>query len=738
MKKLLFISSVCVLAACSNSNTGEVTAEWDVCNSQGGSVQTITLKGDLRGVERLAFNQFPRGQKIEGASDTLVEIVPGYYAIGSPSFAGATGNDSLTFSYAAWPVMLVADLPDAFHLVMKDGTTRPVAVKYADLSSNPTVTYHEATGEVNYSRNEELAAGKAGVYDAIPSFKSVSRTGGESAVDPANIEYAEAQPGANPEAYTVTVADGKIKVEAPRRQWARIGLRLRNLFGNASVTLPNAVITDEPTMPYRGLMVDVARNFTTPEEMCTVLDQMATYGLNVLHFHPIDDEAWRLEIAALPELTEVGARRGYTPGSDAAFLEQIYSGDGNPATVGGSSNGKYTRADFVGMLRYADSLGIAVIPEIESPGHARAAIKAMAVRAKNTGDNSWLLNEGAAVDTAKYTSAQGYHDNVMNPALEGPYKLMDAFADEIVAMYNEAGVELPAIHIGGDEVPHGSWSASPAIAALKEKEGLETEKDIHAYFVRKVADRFAAKGIRTSGWQEVALDHNDAYNKSVAPEMYSVNCWSTMPSGDAKSVVDRIAEAGFPVVLSNVEHFYLDMQYAPNPAERGLRWAGWSDEFSGLSGYPAELCKVPGANVLGVQGQIFAETIRNLGDVQRMMFPKMLGMAERGWNPAATYSEPDFNAAVAAELPKWDAAGVTYHLRQPGLKVTEDNKLVANSPYAGAVVRVTLDGSTPDETSREMKPGEAIDLAEYPDASVARAVLFTPTQHSAPVTLRLK
>ncbi len=740
MKKILFIGALCLLAACSSKTKQQaMSVEWDIQNfpEENRCIQTIRVIGDLRGVERVAFNQLPARQTIKGEIDTLIELVAGYYALGSPKFAAATGNDTITFEmYGGGLFPNVSLQPGSFHAVMNDGRTLPLEASYADITLNPTIDSGMAADAI-YDRNEELTQGKAGIYNAIPSFKKVELTGGESTIDPSKIEYIEIEAGENPEAYKATIADGKIVVEAPRRQWARIGLRLRNQFGNAPIAMPNAVITDAPSMGYRGLMVDIARNFNTVEEMHKVLNLMATYGLNTLHFHPIDDEGWRVEIAALPELTEVGARRGYTPGSDGSFIEQVYSGDGNPNTVGNSSNGYYTRAEFIGMLRHADSLGIAVIPEIESPGHARAAIKAMEYRAKRLGDNSWLLNEGAAVDTSKYTSAQFYHDNVMNPALEGPYRLMDIVADEFIDMYREAGVELPAIHIGGDEVAHGAWSGSPAIAAFKEKEGIKTEKEIHAYFVRRVAESYAKKGIRTSGWQEVALDHENDYNKNVAPLMYSVNCWNTIHNGVGKSVVDRIAEAGFPIILSNVERFYLDMQYAPNPMERGLNWGGWCDEFSALSGYPSKICNVKGAKIVGVQGQIFAETIRNAGDIQRMMFPKMLGMAERGWNTEFTYTDADFNAAIANELPKWDAADVTYHLRMPGLKVI-DGKLYANSAYANATIRVTLDGTVPCETSRELKPGEAIDLAEYPDATVARACLWTATQMSAPVVLPLK
>ena len=363
-----------------------------------------------------------------------------------------------------------------------------------------------------------------------------------------------------------------------------------------------------------------------------------------------------------------------------------------------------------------------MIPEIESPGHGRAAIKAMELRARRTGDPSLLMHEEG--DSSRYTSAQSFHDNVMNPALEGTYKLMNAVADDIAAMHREAGVPLVAIHIGGDEVPRGAWSGSPAVAAMMERDGLSSEKEVHAAFVRRVASDFAKKGIAISGWQEIALNHSDDYNTEVRPQVFSVNCWSTLASQGAGGVVEAVATSGYPVVLSNVNHFYLDMCYNRHPYERGLTWGGTTDEFSALAGYPARLCPFPGANLRGVQGQVFAETIRDRGNLETMLFPKMLGLAERGWNPDSTYSEADFHAVILGEIPKWENAGLTYHVRQPGISIEDGRYVRVNSPYPDAVVRFTLDGSNPTEKSPELRPGETFDLKLSPDVKQVRARLW--------------
>lgn len=742
---LLSSIALLVLAAACSPAPAPVTVSWKAVNLPADSLpqhyrQTITLTGDLRGVSRMAFNQFARRMRPVDPSDTLIEIVPGYYAIGSPKFAAATGRDTVSFDIdtrgGIWSVCYGID---GAHLVMADGSTRGLDIDRADMMAAREGYAPAAPGDrmpyadAIYARNEQLRGEAAGEYDAVPSFTHVELGSGSSLVDPAKAEFIGTD--GDSEDFTVRIADGRMTVECASWVAPRVKRRLLAAFGSGERRMTDAVITDSPALEYRGLMIDVARNFQPISELYRVADLMADYNLNTLHFHAVDDEAWRLTVEALPELTEVGSRRGYTPIGDGSFLPQIFAGNGDPDALSGTANGCYTRRELADFLHYTDSLGITVIPEIESPGHGRAAIEAMKYRARRTGDTSVLVAEDAAVDTSRYTSAQSFHDNIMNPALPGTYALMGAFADEMLATYAMAGVPLKAIHIGGDEVPRGAWSGSPAVAALMEREGLATEKDVHAFFVDSVARMYHRKGIPVSGWQEIALRHSDDYNERVRPSVYSVNCWSTLPHQGQGGVVTDIARAGYPVILSNVDHFYLDMTYSYHPYERGLCWGGTVDEFDALHGYPRRLCPEAYESVKGVQGQVFAETIRSAGDLERMLLPKMLGLAERAANPDSTYSDARFNAVVERQMPRWAADGYTFHLRLPGIVRQADGTLLMNSPYSDGEIRYTLDGTNPTASS-PLYDGKPVAVPS--GATQARAAIFLHGAQSLPSLLWLE
>ncbi|MDE6121339.1 MAG: family 20 glycosylhydrolase, partial [Muribaculaceae bacterium] len=336
--------------------------------------ETITVKGDLRGVRRLAYNKLGRHIRMVDPADTLIELFTGYYAIGSPKFAEATGNDSVTFEViSSGHLSALARTPDGPHLVMNDGTVVEAHINRKDFLDNPDSygfggVSAMPSGHEIFEINEEIhSRDTACVYDVVPSFKSVALTGGVSDVDFSDIEYGElpSEGCYKPETYRILIGEGKVRVEAPRRQWRQIGMRIAHNFGTGTRLMPDAVIVDYPDYEYRGLMVDIARNYQEPSEIHRLLDLMAVYGFNTFHFHLVDDEAWRLEIKSLPELTEVGAFRGYTTADgNEPFLPRVY---------GGCQNGYFTQDDYISVLRHADSLNIDVIPEIESPGHARAA-----------------------------------------------------------------------------------------------------------------------------------------------------------------------------------------------------------------------------------------------------------------------------------------------------------------------------------------------------------------------------
>lgn len=663
-------------------------------------IQHIGISGDTD-FSRLCFNQFARRMETLNPADTLIEIVPGYYAIGSSRFG--KGLDTLTVDIATYGRLVNRSYaPDGFHRVNNDHTTEPVKIIRQELTRRAQWQYpgHDDMiyGPDIYDFNASLHTDSLpGVYDIIPSYKKVTLTGGTSTIK--HLAFDTTGTWA-PEHYRIIVrSDSVIVCSRPQDQWmAYIPFQTKVMGGrDTDATLPDAIIDNYPDMPWRGLMIDIARNYQTPATMHRVLQLMAAHHLNKLHFHITDDEAWRLEIPGLPELTALGARRGYTT-DESQFLPQIFAGDGNPDSSRGSANGFFTVQDFIDLIKHAHTLGIDVIPEIESPGHARAAIRAMESRHRRGDDTYRLIHDG---DTSRYTSAQSFHDNVMNPALPGPYRFMEKVIDEIASMYNTAGVPLKGIHIGGDEVARGAWNGSDIAKRFMADHNIPDQHQLHAHFVEQIADMLSKRGIPMYGWQEVALGHSPQYDAKVRPVTGGINCWSTLAASGQADVTDRAVRGGWPVILSNVNHLYFDLAYTTHPRQPGLRWGGTTDEFTSFEAYPSKLCPASDSigGVIGLNGHVFAETMRSPQQLYTYLIPKIFGLSERAWNNHPTYSRAMYNTIIATkELPFWIAAGTPVHMRQPGIKVI-DGKVNINSPYPGAVIHYTTDDTEPDESS---------------------------------------
>ena len=554
-------------------------------------------------------------------------------------------------------------------------------------------------------------------------------------------ELLDRKEAVNDEYYTINIGDNLIKISAATPHGIFNGTQtlLSMLKGKQTPYLLEAVsIRDYPDLAYRGQMIDIARNFTAPENLKKLVDIFASYKLNVLHFHFCDDEAWRLEIPGLEELTAVGSRRGHTT-DESQCLYPCYDGGYDPdaKTVG---NGYYSREEFIDLLKYAAERHVRIVPEIESPGHARAAIVSMKARYNKYFETDpgkateYMLSEPE--DTSRYVSVQYYTDNVMNVALPSTYRFMEKVIQELNAMYQEAGLSLYTVHLGGDEVPRGVWMGSPKCQELMKEKGMTKAHDLSEYFITQMADVMQKNGLKFSGWQEVALGHTEEAHQQLRGQAAGVYCWNTVPGSD--EVVYQTANNGYPVILCNVGNFYMDMAYNGHPDERGLDWGGYVDEsvsFSMLpfsiyrslrvdmAGNPIDLnnaekgktalTEIGKKHIMGVQGQLFAETIRSFDGVEYLLFPKILGLAERGWNAHPVWEnlsgvreQQAFNQALAlyyekiskSEMPYWAKHGINFRLPQPGLLV-KDGNLYANVAIDGAEVRYTTDGSEPTAQS---------------------------------------
>lgn len=562
------------------------------------------------------------------------------------------------------------------------------------------------------------------------------------------------------EAYQLSVTEKQITIKASSGAGMFYGIQslhslmpVSSLNGIQNVILvPTVEVSDAPRFGYRSLMLDVARNFKSKEAIFKVLDLMAFYKMNVFHFHFSDDEGWRIEIPSLPELTDVGAKRGHTLDSKKMLPASYGAGPVVGKTLG---TGYYTRKDFIEILTYAHERHIQVIPEIESPGHSRAAIKSMDARY----DKFMLLgNKEAATqyllrdlhDQSVYSSAQQWTDNVMCVAMPSVYTFIETVVDELSSMYKEAAVPLFTIHMGGDEVPVGSWKKSPLCNQLIATDTtVKDTDDLWYYYFSRVNKMLQKKGIFLSAWEEAGmrktmLDGKKTMivNPRFANDGMQLHVWNNVPGWGAEDLPYRLANAGYKVVLSPVSNNYLDLAYYNHPEEPGYYWGGFQDidkpfyfmpfdyyktskeDPNGNAIDPAvfigkdRLSDFGKSNIVGIQGLLWNENVRSLEMLDYLLLPKLLAVAERAWAPdpvwANTSDKTSFlsqyndawsvfvNVMGKRELPRLDYLFGGFNYRLPAVgAVIENGVVLVNVQFPGLIIRYTTDGKEPTVNSKQ-------------------------------------
>jgi hexosaminidase len=371
--------------------------------------------------------------------------------------------------------------------------------------------------------------------------------------------------------------------------------------------LPEVLINDAPRFGFRGFLLDVSRNFQKKEAVLKLIDLLSFYKINALNFRMTEDEGWRLEIKGLPELTEVGAKRGHTL-DDANFLPPSFGSGPFTDAENNHGTGFYTRADFIEILKYANQRHVQIVPEICFPSHARAAIKAMEKRYRfymEKGDQK-AAEEFRLIDPddkSVYLSAQCYKDNIVNIANESCYHFYETVVADIVEMYSEAGLKLTLFHTGGDEVANGAWTKSPEIDELfKTNPELKSTRDLHAYFIRKMMERLEKYNLTFAGWEEAVLKRDENGVATINPEFADKKLipyvWDN--TGKNADLGYRIANAGYPVVLCNVTNLYFDLAYNTDPKEPGLYWGGFQDAIDPFVLIPFDVFKSAIYNDYGI------------------------------------------------------------------------------------------------------------------------------------------
>lgn len=583
----------------------------------------------------------------------------------------------------------------------------------------------------------------AGTQLAAPAITALSARQAQFMSPSAGVPLsAIINPSLNANSYTMDVTSTGISLAGADEQALFYAAQsLLSLVQPGVGTIPTMNVSDTPRFDYRGMHVDVARNFHSVSSLQRLMDQMAAYKLNKLHIHLSDDEGWRLEIPSLPELTSIGARRSFqvdaagNVSEAAGLMPQLGSGP----TGDNQGSGFYSRNDFIALLRYAADRYIQIIPEFDMPAHARAAVVAMRVRASNLGNaNDINVRLDDPLDTSRYLTIQSYNDGILNPCLPGTYNFIDNVITDVQSMYTAASATLDTWHMGGDEannvftgggfqdVNAGSkvpwrgeitrsdwdypWEASPACATfIANTPGVNSRDDLQLYFVKQVAERVANAGISTLYAYQDIYDLIDA--SELATQNAGVGYWEPVTTTDGYNNINGFSNRGFETLVAVPDFLYFDFPQEVDPEERGYYWATRYTDTRKVFGFaPENLPQNAETSVnregaswtatgnsanqgfAGMQGQLWSETVRTPEQFDYMVYPRLLALAERAWSrgsweldyaPGTTFSGStnlvDKNARTA------DYAGFAAALGHKELK-----KLDA----AGILYRVSIPGAS--------------------------------------------
>ncbi|SDI01007.1 hexosaminidase [Sinosporangium album] len=431
-----------------------------------------------------------------------------------------------------------------------------------------------------------------------------------------------------PEAYTLTVDANGVRIEAGDRSGAFYAAQtLRQLLPAAAYrtsplpgvrwTVPHVRIEDAPRFRWRGVHLDVSRHFQPKREVLRMIDNMAAHKLNRLHLHLVDDQGWRIESRAYPLLHEVGSHRPRTASShygEELTYDEVPHG------------GYYTLADLAEIGAYARARGVVVVPEIDVPGHASAILAAYPAFGAKAGDYAVLGRWG------------------ISPAILSP---LPATIDFLITIFDELLEALgptPYVHIGGDECVLDDWVASEEIMAFGRTLGLESAGDLHAWFLRRLADALAERGSRAVVWDEAFVSGMLRDDTVVMP-------WR------GTGVARRVAAAGHEVVQTPVFPTYFDYIEAGSEAEPlGIGETITVDDVVAYEPAPEDWSEEELGRIAGTQFQLWSERIPDARTLDYRAWPRGAALAEIAWSGR----QPDFRERLVGHLARLDAMGVEY------------------------------------------------------------------------------
>jgi hexosaminidase len=437
-----------------------------------------------------------------------------------------------------------------------------------------------------------------------------------------------------PEGYELTATTNSIVIRAPTQAGLFYGVQTlfqllppeifpSNLVSDVAWQIPCVQIEDWPRFKWRGFMLDVSRHFFTKSEVETLLDAMALHKMNVFHWHLTDDQGWRIQIKKYPKLTSIGAWRNGVGFGFPSNSTTAYGPDGR-------YGGFYTQDDIRDVVKYAAARHITVVPEIEMPGHATAALAAYPQYSCTGGP----FTNGTTA---------GVFNGIYDPAKPETFTFLANILGEVAKLFPGK-----YIHIGGDEVPKDTWHNSPDCQALMKREGLKNEQELQSWFTRRIEKIVNADGHSMIGWSEIL--------QGGLPKNAAVMDWI----GGAKEA----ASAGHDVVMTPTAYCYFDFYQSTNHATepKAAAWGGplTLSKMYSFEPMPTNVPPQLQSYILGAQGNLWTEQIPNFKHAEYMTFPRLCALAEVTWSAKDSRDWNDFMRRLQVQVRRLDELNINY------------------------------------------------------------------------------
>jgi len=394
--------------------------------------------------------------------------------------------------------------------------------------------------------------------------------------------------------YEITITSDVVEIKAGDETGVYYGLiSLMQLAQTYHQLVPCGTIIDKPRFSWRGQHLDTVRHFYSVDSILKLLDLMSLFKLNKFHWHGTDDEAFRFKLDDDYEIATSTSMRG-----DGQLVPPVF-GSGPE-----QSGGCYDLADIKKIIDRASENYIEVMPEFDLPGHNMSLI-------------SLFPSMRDPKDKSFEVSVQGYSENTLNPAMPDTVSIVESVVDDLCRVFPGE-----YIHLGADEIAPDAWSKSPAIDSLKTEHKLKDSKDVASWFINQVSKRVELNNKKTASWQEA--EDGKHHDEKTDKLLFS---WQNLESGF------NLARQGYKVVLCPAEHIYFDMAQSRNYADRGANWAAVVPFESTIDWkiIPDDEPELE-ANIQGVQGHLWCETILEDHEMETMLCPRILGLSESAWS----------------------------------------------------------------------------------------------------------